>query len=397
MADDYLNLLPLFPTDTEDAIRARWIDWANEGLDPALDGDRWVDTREGGHWRTAVEPGIRESARIYDLMGTEVVAAAMPLWSWGTWLDDIGEGIDVLRLAATYATGIVTFTGPEGTNIPAGTQVEVVPASDTDPAPVFQTTEAGVLPAPVLPATDGVLDLPVRAVLADYASNVGPHSIQTLSVPIAGVTVDNADPTLGGTDPEDDEALRTRVLEAFEGSGGGNKNDYKRWALAEPGVGEVTVIPHGNGPDTVVLIIMDPNGQPVSAAIVDALQASLDPTAGKGDGIAPINHAVTVETASILDIAVAGTIHFETGYSLDGAAGSVALGPQIIEAIGAYVNAVESGDEVVLAQVEGRIVSIRGVHDLTGLTLNGAAANVAVPSAPPEVPRLGDTSGLVEA
>jgi hypothetical protein len=59
MADDLLDFLPLFPDDDEDAILARMRADANEGLDPAIDVDEWVDTREGSHWYVSVMPGAR--------------------------------------------------------------------------------------------------------------------------------------------------------------------------------------------------------------------------------------------------------------------------------------------------------------------------------------------------
>ena len=72
---------PLYPDQDEDTIRARWQAWANEGL-TVDDVDEWVDTRPGSFWYIATSPGVQEAARLYDLAGAEVPAAAMVIWSW---------------------------------------------------------------------------------------------------------------------------------------------------------------------------------------------------------------------------------------------------------------------------------------------------------------------------
>ena len=74
VAEDLLGLLPLFPNETEAAIRLRMNTWANEGVS-VEDHDEWVDVREGSFFQIVTEPMVRELARAYDLMGTESLAA----------------------------------------------------------------------------------------------------------------------------------------------------------------------------------------------------------------------------------------------------------------------------------------------------------------------------------
>jgi hypothetical protein len=49
---------------------------------------------------------------------------------------------------------------------------------------------------------------------------------------------------------------------------------------------------------------------------------------------------------------------------------------------------VQSGEEVVLSQVAARLALVPGVHDAGDVTLNGSAANLAIPSVPAKVPVL---------
>jgi uncharacterized phage protein gp47/JayE len=387
--NDLLDFVPLFPLDTEETILARMADWANEGLAP--DDDRWVDTREGGHWRTCVTPVAREQARLYDLMGTEVPASAIPFWSWGTYLDDIAETYDEFRLAATRADGVVTFTGPLGTAIPAGTEVGVNPVDEDAPAPTFQTT------ADVVVDADLSVDAPVIAVEVGSASNVGVGAVAALSTPIAGVTVTNAAAMVGGTDVETDEALLGRLREVFEeGQASGTKGWYLKVARNFPGVGYAVVLPLWAGPGTVKVVILDADLQPSAGAVVAALQAELDPVGAGAGGEAPVNHVVTVETGVILPIDVAAVIEFEEGYSLDAAPGTTALRSTIEASIARYIRSVKPGSEVVLTQVEGRISSVEGVHDVKNVRLNGGAVNVPTDDDPAQIARLDDTAGLVQ-
>lgn len=397
--DDALDFLPLFPNEDEATILARMRASANEGLDPDEDADQWVDTSEGSQWFICVRPSVIELARGYDLMGTEVVAAGMPVWSWGEYLDDHAEVADIVRLAATPAAGEVTFMGPEGTVIAAGTTVGVEPVDPEQDVPEFEVVTGGVIPAAVLPATDGVLTLVVRATEEGVAGNVSVGAITEFSTPAPpGVTVTNAAATVGGTEAETDEALRERVLGAYQGSNAGNKRWYEGRARAWAGVGRVTVLPLWDGPGTVKIVLSDLDGNPVSAETVDALQADLDPVEGMGEGEAPISAIVTVVTAVARAIEIEADVEHEPGYSLDGAGGTIATRAKIVAGLRGYVERVESGGEVVVSQLNGRIVAVRGVHDAEITALEGVspAVNVTIDDDPAEAPHLAEPD-LTEA
>lgn len=141
------ELLPLFPEETEEAIRGRWDAWANEGVNPA-DTEHWVDTREGSFFYIATSPAIREVARVYDLMGTEFVQAGIPVWSWGEYLSDHGLSVDTEREAAAAAEGEVTFEGAVGTEVGVGVRVVAeAPGTGGNEPREFETIEAGTIVA----------------------------------------------------------------------------------------------------------------------------------------------------------------------------------------------------------------------------------------------------------
>lgn len=80
-------------------------------------------------------------------------------------------------------------------------------------------------------------------------------------------------PGRGGTDRESDEALYLRVVEARQRPAtSGNGWDYRRWALAVEGVGEVKVTELREGPGTVGLTLTDSRFRSPGAEIVKAVR-----------------------------------------------------------------------------------------------------------------------------
>lgn len=139
-----LDVLPLFPEETEATIYARWEAWVNEGL-TVEDLEEWVDTREGSHFFVFSQPGVREAARMYDLMGTEFVAATIAVWSWGTYLDAIANSYLVERLEATRADGKVTFIGALGLTIEDGATVGAELVNEDEVPREYEVTDGGTI------------------------------------------------------------------------------------------------------------------------------------------------------------------------------------------------------------------------------------------------------------
>lgn len=376
---------PLFADQTEDAIRERWVAWANEGVTPDQ-VDEWADTREGQHWHRMTMLGVREAAKWYDRAGTEVVLAGHPLWAFSDYLDSHAFVQDILRLVATYATGTVTVTAEEGTVIDPATRFGVEPVEEGELLE-FESLAEATVPADPDPDTVGTVDIPVRATDTGSAYNVGDGAVTLILTALDddAATVTNADPMTGGSDVETDAGIRQRLFGTYRGVRRGNVYDYVLMARAVPGVGRATVIPVWNGPGTVLVIVSGPNGEPVSAGVVADVQEALDPVAGLGAGQAPISANVTVQTAAVLAIDVTATVELETGYSLDGAGGTIDVSPTIEQMLDSYISKVRPGGEVVKSKIGSAIVSVVGVHDVN---VTVPAANVAVNDDPAEAPAL---------
>lgn len=377
---DITERIPLISVTVEE-VRGRVDADANAGLDP--EDDRFMDTTQGGFYWDLTQPLILEMSRLWDFGATEVPAAIYVASSWGSNLDDHGETIDVPRKDSASATGEVTFKGLEGTIIGVGAQIGVAQTDPDEDPPSYVTTEGGTIGA------SKELTLAVKAEEPGAAGNVAAGAASFLLSPVEGIeSVENAEGITGGADVESDQSYRARLLlEYGAAQGAGNVADYKRWALSYPGIGFVTVQPLWAGAGTVLVVVTDEENNPVSGTVVSGLQAELDPVPGEGAGKAPVGAVVTVSTPTSKTVNVKAKIELETGYTLDGAGGSIAVRSDLERVLSEYVDRLAAGEDVLLNKTESRFFLIEGVHNIVSVKLNEVAADAAIANS--EVAQLG--------
>lgn len=212
---------------------------------------------------------------------------------------------------------------------------------------------------------------------------------------ILDVIAELTDIIIPGQDEETDESLRQRyfstlVSQAF----GGNIADYKQKVNALPGVGGVKVEPVWNGGGTVKLTIIDSDYNKPSTALIDEVQTAVDPeqNQGKGYGIAPIGHVVTVVGVDEMKIDIESEITLQGGYTWED------VKPRIKSAINDYFTELRSAwaDSfslvVRISQIEVRILGITGILDIQNTKLNGLQENIELD--PYEIPVLGEVTPI---
>lgn len=182
-----------------------------------------------------------------------------------------------------------------------------------------------------------------------------------------------------GEDEESTEALRFRYLNSFSGQAYGfNRAQYIEVTEALPGVGGCKPYRAYNGPGTVKLVITDSNYGVPSEELVSSVQTAIDPTQNKGDGIglAPIDHEVMVSPVTGIEVNITTSLTFETGWNLEECM------PYIERTLEAYykeLNATWSREEELLvriSQIESRLLSVDGIVDIGGTTINGKTSNL---------------------
>jgi uncharacterized phage protein gp47/JayE len=193
-----------------------------------------------------------------------------------------------------------------------------------------------------------------------------------------------------GFDNEDDESLRARYYERFDGDGfGGNVKDYTRKVKELEGVGAVKVTPIWNGRGTVKITILDSDFNKPTTELIGKIQEAIDPLTaqGQGKGIAPINHVVTVVAAEETPININANITLQEGALWEDVL------PLIQHTVNAYFSEVrktwESTEQLVVrvTWIESRILDLEGVLDIQETTLNGGTGNLQL--AKDNIPKLG--------
>lgn len=231
---------------------------------------------------------------------------AFPQTATGKQLDLHGAQRGVLRKQAEKAAGVVSFSRylPLSFDlvVPKGT----VCATSGEPVVEYATTEEAVLQAGEL-----TVDVPVEAVVPGAAGNAAAGYVTTLvGAPVGINYAANESPITGGQDPEEDEAYRKRILDAWAHSPNGTNADYYREiALNREGITSVQVVPRSSGAGTVALYLWGEDSAPSNDTIA-ALKADLD--AQREVGV-----TVTVQAARAVQVSVLVNIQLSEELDLE--------------------------------------------------------------------------------
>jgi len=196
-----------------------------------------------------------------------------------------------------------------------------------------------------------------------------------------------------GEDEEDTEHFRQRYFDSLDSQAfGGNQRDYKEKTEAISGVGSVKVYPVWNGGGTVKLVITNSENKKPSSTLVEQVQTAIDPVQnqGKGLGLAPIGHVVTVQGVTETTVNITTKITYQDDWNWSAIEGYV---NSTIDEYFAQLNADWADNEnivVRISQIESALLGVTGVLDITGTTLNGADQNLVVDA--DSIPKRGTVS-----
>ncbi|MGL5715054.1 MAG: baseplate J/gp47 family protein [Paraclostridium sp.] len=181
-----------------------------------------------------------------------------------------------------------------------------------------------------------------------------------------------------GEDEEDEDALRDRYYRSLDAEAfGGNIADYKEKVNKINDVGGVKVYPTWQGGGSTKLVILNSLYGVPSSELVNTVQEIIDPiqNQGKGLGIAPIGHTVTVEGAKGISINISADIVYQRDWNFE------EIRISFEEMIDTYFEQLntdwENKDNVVvrLSQIETRLLDLEGVADVMSVTVNGTQSN----------------------
>lgn len=328
-----------------------------------------IDTSEGSFFYDATRPTAIEKAEMIEFKLYETIKIMFPMWAYGEWLDYHANTRGIYRKSATKAVAILQIAGTAGTDIPAGS-VFSTQGSESAPAIFFQSKQNTVIGA------EGTVEVEIEAVEAGTSGNVGAGTITLLSSPIQGVTsITNTIPASGGTEEEDDENLRQRILEYDAAQGAsfvGSIADYERWAKEVDGVGSVIVVAPAVDDGIITLVITDAAGNPATQDLCDAVYNHIMQPDNPISRLAPINAFIDVIPPEPVAMDISADIELESGADI------ATITNSFTNSITTYFHEAIAEGEVRYVKVGAILAQTQGVADYSNLLVNNGTVNIPI-------------------
>lgn len=314
-------------------------------------------------------PTAIEISRLIQYNLTRTLMLMFPMWAWGEWLDLHGVSSKVTRKQASRASGHVTVTGTPGTVIEEGTVFCTEGTTDAESIEFATTAEETI-------SESGTVDIAVASVMAGAAYNVTRNTVILQKQANKNITsVTNENPIRGGTDEEDDDTYRERILEKLrsaEVSFVGCDADYVRWAKEVSGVGSAVVEPEWKGPGTVKVVVADPDGSAVGEETLQAVKDYIVSPKDRMKRLAPIGADVTISTVQDMTVKYSAMLELESNYSIDN------VKEAFLTVLKTYYRTAKDSEEIRYTVVSALLSNTAGVVDFTNFKINSGTDNITV-------------------
>lgn len=242
------------------------------------------------------------------------------------------------RKNATHAIGYAHVKGLANSTVSAGLQIKSTTGL------FYVTTGSADI------NSEGVATVAVRALTAGTASNTHQVTANFMSTSKGVQTELTLSDVVGGTDIETDAALLARLLEKIRRpAAGGNRYDYKNWALEVDGVDAAYVYPLRRGLGTVDIAITANNDVP-NDETVQRCQAYIDEV-----------RPVTAKESKVVKPDVT-RVDFNIKVKLNNVSLSE-MTSQIKTALATHFNTLSPADNLILSQCEAIVSDLIGVVD----------------------------------
>lgn len=244
------------------------------------------------------------------------------------------------RRNATYAAGKgATVSGNPDAVIAVGLQIK------TEDGRFYETTESAVIPA------SGSVIVAVRSLATGAVQNIKTATKGSFMAAPVGVSTDVVlNDVVGATNAESDSSLLERLLNKIRRpAAGGNKYDYKDWALEVDGVEQAYVYPLRRGLGTVDIAITADNGVPS------------DDTVRRAQEYIDQERPVTAKESKVVKPDVT-KVNFNIQVKISGVALND-IKTAINNALQDYFNGLIPGDDLIVSQCEAVINNLIGVVD----------------------------------
>ena len=244
------------------------------------------------------------------------------------------------RRNATYAAGKgATISGNPDAVIAVGLQIK------TEDGRFYETTESAVI------SGSGSAVVAVRSLATGAVQNIKTATKGSFMAAPVGVSTDVVlNDVVGATNAESDSSLLERLLNKIRRpAAGGNKYDYKDWALEVDGVEQAYVYPLRRGLGTVDIAITADNGVPS------------DDTVRRAQEYIDQERPVTAKESKVVKPDVT-KVNFNIQVKISGVVLND-IKTAINNALRDYFNGLIPGDDLIVSQCEAVVNNLIGVVD----------------------------------
>lgn len=204
------------------------------------------------------------------------------------------------------------------------------------------------------PQVDTAHGVTVNAIAQETGvdSNAGIGTVTVLTQAPATLTaVTNPTAFTGGTEQEDTETYRQRLLQWVQNPQTGSASDLQSWAEAVAGVETATVFPNTPSPGEVTVLIAGPDGAVPDASVITAAENAL-----AEQDLANVTIVVgtftAIPTNVTVDVTTSGT------YTLADVTASVQ------QAITDYINSLAIGGTLYISGIVDSVFGLPGIADV---------------------------------
>ncbi len=286
-----------------------------------------------------------------------VYASQYPSSATGSSLDRVAEITGATRLEAVRSTVTVRTSGVNGTVLPVGRVVSVVPGGAR-----FVSLEEATI-------SGGIADVPFRA--EEYGpvpANTG--TLTQIETPVAGWTAaTNLADAMLGRNTETDEAFRQRREQLLSVSGDATLEAIRSDVRAVDDVTQVRVFENPNDatdgdgvpPHAIEVVVVGGDDGEIASAIFLSKAAGIDTHGGTSESVDDsegVAHVINFSRPTERVLEVQASIRYEDG--VDPTAATAA----IKTALAAYFQEAELGNTVYVSRMYAVIFGVGGVTDV---------------------------------
>jgi len=260
-----------------------------------------TDFNEGSEVRNLLGAVALSQYELYYYIGL-LFEMGYPQTAMGDFLDKIGVLVNCYRQTANKSSGNVTFTIDEAIATDVVIESGNVVTCSSNFELTFTTTADITIVAGQTSATGAI-----TADTGGLAGNVAIGVIDTLEENTTGenITVTNAAALTGGSDTEEDEEYRARILEAGKALAMGNISWYKSLVGNVTGVHDCVVINMPFDQSYNVKILVNGDNKPTSTEVLESIEALFALDDNKIGGIKVL---VDKPTYTVIDIDITLTV-----------------------------------------------------------------------------------------